>query len=35
MALWCGLVAVLGVSLTVYPLLGVWASRWGRPSLMR
>lgn len=32
MALAWGLVAVLGVALAVFPLLGLWASRWGRPS---
>jgi membrane-associated phospholipid phosphatase len=34
-ALWWGMLAVLGVALTVYPLLGVWASRWARPGTPR
>lgn len=34
-ALWYGLFAVIGVALTVYPLLGVWASRWARPGTPR
>lgn len=34
-ALWYGMIAVLGVALTVYPLLGVWASRWARPGTPR
>ncbi|MGO3152309.1 MAG: phosphatase PAP2 family protein [Galactobacter sp.] len=34
-ALGYGLLAVIGVALTVYPLLGVWASRWARPSALR